>query len=346
MIEITRGDLFKSKAEALVNTVNCVGVMGRGIALQFKKAFPDNFKEYKQVCDNKWLQPGKMFIHDTRTLSGEQRYIINFPTKRHWKGKSKLEDIQVGLAALVEEVKRLKIKSIAVPPLGCGLGGLSWSVVRSEIEKAFEATPDVTVFLYEPKGAPAPKDMTNKTKLPNMTKGRAALLELMRQYLSGLMAPSISLIELHKLMYFMQIAGEPLRLNYSKGTYGPYAENLRHVLSHIEGHFIDGYGDGGDDPTKPLEYRKEASKKAQSFLEKHEDTLAHVQKVGELIEGFESPYGMELLATVHWLAVQEKAKDVDDVFKKVQSWNKRKAEKIQRRHVEVAYDMLSQKNWI
>lgn len=346
MIKLTRGDLFKCKAEALVNTVNCVGVMGRGIALQFKKAFPDNYKEYKKVCDSKWLQPGKVFTYDNRELTGEQRYIINFPTKRHWKGKSRLEDIQSGLVALKEEVEKKGIQSIAIPPLGCGLGGLDWNDVKTEVERTFASLPEVSVYLYEPKGAPSPKKMTNKTKRPNMTTGRAALLELMRQYLRGFMAPSISLLELQKLMYFIQVAGENLRLNFVKGSYGPYAENLRHVLSLIEGHFIDGYGDGGDAPQKPLEYRKEASENAQLFLKDHEGTLARVTKVGELIEGFESPYGMELLATVHWLVVQEELKNVNDVFQKVQEWSDRKAKKIQRRHVEIAYEALSQRSWI
>lgn len=346
MIEFTKGDLLKSKAEALVNTVNCVGVMGRGIALQFKKAFPENYKEYKRVCDGRLLQPGKMLTFDTRSLTNEQRYIINFPTKRHWKGKSRMEDVVSGLCALVAEVQEKNIASIAIPPLGCGLGGLRWEDVRAEIEKAFAELPDVKVYVYEPTGAPRPAAMTNKTKSPGMTQGRAALLELMRKYLQGLMAPSISLLELQKLMYFMQVAGEGLRLSFVKGQYGPYAENLRHVLNHIEGHFIVGYGDGGDDPGKPLEYRKEASKAAQAYLQPQKDTLANIRRVAALIDGFESPYGMELLATVHWLVTQENAKGVDEVYAKVKQWSPRKAEKMQKRHIEVAYTMLAKQKWI
>lgn len=154
MINLTQGDILSADAEALVNTVNCVGVMGRGIALQFKKVFPDNFKRYKVICDRKELRPGKMFVHDLNTWHNP-RYVINFPTKRHWKGKSRMEDIEAGLQALVEEVRQRGIRSIAIPPLGCGLGGLNWPDVRAKIEAAFKDLEDVQVLLYEPKGAPS-----------------------------------------------------------------------------------------------------------------------------------------------------------------------------------------------
>ncbi len=149
MIEITTGDLLEADAEALVNTVNCVGVMGRGIALQFKKAFPQNFDAYKAACDRKALLPGRMLVVDLNPLQWP-RYVINFPTKRHWKGRSRLQDIQGGLAALVNEVRARNIRSIAIPPLGCGLGGLNWDVVRPMIERAFAELPDVRVVLYGP----------------------------------------------------------------------------------------------------------------------------------------------------------------------------------------------------
>jgi O-acetyl-ADP-ribose deacetylase (regulator of RNase III) len=160
MIELTQGDLLCADAEALVNTVNCVGVMGRGIALQFKKVFPENFKHYKAVCDRKELTPGKMFIYDLNSLYNP-RYVVNFPTKRHWKGKSRMEDIEAGLQTLVEEMRKRGIRSIASPPLGCGLGGLRWTDVRAKIEEAFQDLTDVQVLLYEPKGAPPAEKMVN-----------------------------------------------------------------------------------------------------------------------------------------------------------------------------------------
>ena len=144
MKKIKRGDILRADTEALVNTVNCIGIMGRGIALQFKKAYPENYKKYKKICDEKKLHPGIVFTYDLGTLTGP-KYIINFPTKRHWKGKSKLEDIQSGLKALVEEVKIRNIKSISIPPLGCGLGGLEWETIRPMIELAFEILPAIAV---------------------------------------------------------------------------------------------------------------------------------------------------------------------------------------------------------
>ncbi len=347
MIKTVQGDLLKADAEAIVNTVNCVGVMGRGIAAQFKKAFPENFKAYKKVCDNNELRVGKMFVFKlTGDLYSSRKFVINFPTKRHWKGKSRIEDIEMGLKALVEEVKKLGISSIAIPPLGCGLGGLSWLEVKSMIETAFREIPDVNVLLFEPIGAPEPKEMLNRTKKPAMTVGRAALLGLMKRYLQGLMDTQITLLELQKLMYFMQEAGEPLRLNFTKGTYGPYATNLKNVLQHIENHFITGYGDGGDDPGKPIEYLPEAVEEAEKFLASHTNTNAHFDRVADLIQGFESPYGMELLATVHWIVSKDSAKNVSEVIKEVHEWSERKAKLIHEEHIKIAYRILRKKNWI
>ena len=245
MIEFRTGDILKSDAEALVNTVNCVGVMGRGIALKFKEAFPENYKAYKAVCARDELQPGGMFVFKTGTLTNP-KYIINFPTKRHWRGKSRMEDIEAGLKALAGEIRRLGIRSVAVPPLGSGLGGLVWNEVRLRIEAALQGFDNVNVIVFEPNGAPDSKSTTPSTEVPNMTSGRAALIILMRRYLRGLLDPVVTLLEVHKLMYFMQEAGQPLQLRYTKAPYGPYAENLRHVLHAVEGHLVSGYANGGD----------------------------------------------------------------------------------------------------
>ena len=243
MIETTTGDILAADAEALVNTVNCVGIMGRGIALQFRKAFPNNFKAYEAACRRQQLHPGKMFVFETGSLTNP-RYIINFPTKRHWKGKSRLVDIESGLTDLVVEMRRLGIRSIAIPPLGCGQGGLDWAEVRPRIEQALKAVPDVRVLLFSPTGAPVSVIWTSSSSVPKMTEGRAALVGLMQRYLAGLMDPFISLLEVHKLLYFMQEAGESsLRLRYAKAPYGPYAENLRHFLMSVEGYLTFGlYG--------------------------------------------------------------------------------------------------------
>src|SRR5215475_540915 len=211
MIELKRGDILKQDAEALVNTVNCVGVMGRGIALQFKHGFPENYKAYRDAADHGRVQPGRMLVVDLNRVLNP-KLIINFPTKRHWKGNSRIEDIQEGLSDLVKVLRERKVRSVAIPPLGCGLGGLDWNIVRPLIEKALSELPEIRVYLFEPTGAPEPKRMVNPTAAPKMTAGRAALLGLIHRYLAGLMDVSVSLLELHKLMYLLQKAGEPLRL--------------------------------------------------------------------------------------------------------------------------------------
>lgn len=344
MIEYKTGDILREDAEAIINTVNCVGVMGRGIALQFKNAFPQNFKAYAAACKKDEVQPGRMFVFETGQLTNP-RYIINFPTKRHWRGKSRMEDIETGLRDLVEVIHRYNIKSIAIPPLGSGLGGLDWADVKTRIEVAMESLTDVRVIVYEPKGAPATEKMVHSREVPSMTAGRAALVELISRYLSGLLDPSVSLLEVHKLMYFMQEAGEPLRLKYQKAPYGPYAENLRHVLRAIEGHLVSGYADGGDAPDKQLKLVPGAVEDATTFLQQHPDTRARFDKVSALVEGFESPFGLELLSTVHWVMKKEVVNTVEDVVQHTYAWNERKRQ-FTPRQIALVVEVLSSKSWV
>lgn len=339
MIHYTEGDILKADAEAIVNTVNCVGVMGRGIALQFKKAWPENFKAYKKACDQKQVIPGKLFVFQTGQLTNP-RYIINFPTKRHWRLASRIEDVEAGLVALKEWISSTQVKSIAIPPLGAGLGGLNWAMVKSRIEAALMPLPDINIYLYEPKGAPQTLSAATHTQAPKMTAGRSALIELMHRYLKGLMDPSITLLEVHKLMYFMQEAGEPLRLNFQKGHYGPYAENLRHVLSHVEGHFIVGYADGGDQPGKELTLAPGAVDAAQAFLQSHPETCSRFDRVSKLVDGFETPFGLELLATTHWVMKYENAKTPEELRQKIHDWNTRKR-KFTARQIAIASNAVS-----
>lgn len=341
MIEFRTGDILRTDVEALVNTVNCVGIMGRGIALQFKNDFPENFKAYEAACQREEVQPGKMFVFETRTLTNP-KFIINFPTKRHWRGKSRMEDIESGLKALVEEIRNRRIHSIAIPPLGSGLGGLNWADVRPRIVKALDDLNDLQVIVFEPNSAPA---ATKSREVPTMTAGRAALVALMNRYLGGLMDPFVTLLELHKLMYFMQEAGEPLRLQYAKAPYGPYAENLRHVLHAVEGHLVSGYADGGDAPDKQVELVPGAVKDAEAFLAERRETIVRFDRVGQLVEGFETPFGLELLATVHWVVKHEKAANVDDATAKVYAWNDRK-KRFSPRQIGIAYETLRSKGWL
>ena len=344
MIEYKIGDILTEDTEALVNTVNCVGIMGRGIALQFKNTFPENFKSYSIACKRNEVQPGQMFIFDTGRLTNP-RYIINFPTKRHWKGQSRIEDIEAGLAALAEDIRSRNIQSIAIPPLGTGLGGLDWDEVRPRIEAELQQLSDLKVIIYEPSNATTDKRVNKSIAVPKMTAGRAALVGLVDRYLRGLLDPFVTLLEVHKLMYFMQCAGEPLRLKYTKGRYGPYAENLRHVLKTIEGHLLSGYADGGDAPGKELQLVPGALEEANIFLEDKADTQERFERVSDLVEGFESSFGLELLSTVHWLISNESAKSVDEVVARTYSWNERKKQ-FSQRQIKIAVDVLAQKGWI
>lgn len=345
MIELTSGDILKDDSDAIVNTVNCVGVMGRGIALQFKNAWPENFDAYAAGCKRDEVQPGRMFIYEVGQLTSP-RFIVNFPTKRHWKGKSRMEDIESGLQDLVKQIQARGIRSIAIPPLGSGLGGLEWADVRPVIETALADLADVRVRIYEPKGAPESDKMQHSRNVPQMTAGRAALVELMNRYVRGLLDPTISLLEVHKLMYFMQAAGEPLKLNYVKAPYGPYAENLRHVLRTIEGHMVAGYADGGDAPDKPLSLVPGAVEEASAFLAAHDNTRARFDRVGELVEGFETPFGLELLSTVHWTATQgDPPANAEVVTSRIYAWSDRKKQ-FTPRQVRIALDVLADKGWI
>lgn len=344
MIEYKKGDILREDVEALVNTVNCVGIMGRGIALQFKNAFPENFKAYAAACDRNEVQPGSMLVFETGRLTNP-RYIINFPTKRHWRGKSRIEDIDAGLVALVNEIRARNIHSVAIPPLGSGLGGLDWSNVRPRIENSLRALDDVKVVIFEPSGDSHDERSNRSSDVPKMTAGRAALVGLMNRYLAGLLDPFITLLEVHKLMYFMEQSGEPLKLKFTKGPYGPYAENLRHVLKAIEGHLVSGYADGGDVPDKQIKLVPGALEDAAAFLESNVETQTRLNKVADLVEGFESPFGLELLSTVHWTASNEGARSLDDIVSLTYAWNDRK-KRFTRRQIGLAADVLSAKGWI
>ena len=344
MIHFKAGDILAEDVEALVNTVNCVGVMGRGIAFQFKKAFPANFGAYADACKRGEVKPGRMFVFETGALTNP-RYVVNFPTKRHWRGKSRMADVEEGLKALAAEIEARNIRSIAVPPLACGFGGLAWDDVRPRIEAALAGFGDLRAVVFEPGGAPEAKDMARGREAPEMTPGRAVLVGLMRRYLDAMLDPFVTLLEAHKLMYFMQEAGEPLRLRYVKAPYGPYAENLRHALNEIEGHFISGYADGGDAPDKPLELVPGAVEDAEVALERADQTRTRFERVAELVHGFESSFGLELLATVHWVMTREGAGAMDDVVARAHGWHERK-KAFSLRQIALAAERLWEKGWI
>ena len=348
MIEVGKGNLLEADVEALVNTVNCDGFMGKGIALQFKQAFPENFKAYQKACRAGEMVLGRMFVFDNPGLV-HPRFIINFPTKNHWRSKSRIEDIESGLRALVQDVRSLDIRSIAVPPLGCGLGGLKWRDVGPRIERAFAALSDVKTIVFEPHGAPDAKAMPVRTRRPVLTRARALCVMLMERYTE--LEYSCTLLEIQKLAYFLQAADEPLQLDFEAGKYGPYAAKLNKVLEILEGHFIRGYGDS-QDPGAEIELLPGAINEADQVLRQHEESSRRLEAVTDLIEGFETPYGMELLATVHWVARfgvrgnSPPASTSDEAVRQVHAWNPRKKQLLRPQHIRIAWQNLAHLGWL
>jgi O-acetyl-ADP-ribose deacetylase (regulator of RNase III) len=289
-----------------------------------------------------------MFVFHTHGVVNP-RYVINFPTKRDWRGKSKLGDIASGLDALIQEVRTLDIRSLAVPPLGCGLGGLKWHKVRPMIERAFADVPAVRVLLFEPVGTPKAEDMPVRTKRPRMTSARALFIKLMDAYKA--LDYSRTLLEVQKLAYLLQESGEPLRLRYEPGHYGPYAANLNKVLELLEGHYIRGYGDS-QRPDAEIELLPGATDEADTFLSDKPDSLERLNRVARTIEGFETPYGMELLATVHWVAhhgdpiAQNPANNAHAAVGQVHAWNPRKMRVFKPDHILAAWSQLSEHCWL
>lgn len=343
MVRIASGNLLRAEADALVNTVNTVGVMGKGVAYQFKQAFPANFKAYEAACKRTEVQIGRMFVTVTGQL--EPRLIVNFPTKHHWKGNSRLDDIKAGLEDLIRVVREESIQSIAIPPLGCGLGGLRWEEVRPLIEDAFAVLPDVDVLLYAPGPSVAPEDRVVNTPKPEMSHWRAALIKVVDAYRA--LGSDATHIEAQKLLYFLAEAGEPLRANFTKGMYGPYDEGMRHGLQAMDGHYLLGFGDGNR--LEPVRLKEGALEEAEQYLAQSEDPVAaerRIARVVNLIEGFESPYGLELLATVHWVVNHEGAVGHEETVRHVHEWSDRKRRVMKPDHVRITYDRLVEQGWV
>jgi O-acetyl-ADP-ribose deacetylase (regulator of RNase III) len=343
MISYSHGDLLNERVDAIVNTVNTEGVSGKGIALQFKLRFPHNYAAYRAAAERGEIVLGQVFPVATALLDGP-KWIINFPTKGHWKSRSRLKDIDTGLSDLVRLVRELDIKSIAVPPLGCGNGGLQWRDVRPLMEAKLGALDDVEVHLYAPEGAPAPEAMRVTTGRPRMTIGRATLIVALENYIA--VADGASRLVVQKIGYLLQVAGVPLRLKFNKAQYGPYAEQLNFVLQAMEGHYTVGYGDRST--PSPLQLLPSASGEAREYLAKRPELLEAVNKVAALVDGLESPYGLELLTTVHYLTVYdaEPATSFEEVAQRVRDWSDRKGQLFQDQHIRVALNRLRSLGWL
>lgn len=348
MIEEGHGNLLMADTEALVNTVNTVGVMGKGIALQFKRAYPANYRAYREACLKGEVRIGEVWTFDSGLL-GPRRYIINFPTKKHWRGGSRLYDIAAGLDSLVDAVTERGITSIAIPALGCGNGGLDWAAVRPLIERACERMSGVRAVIFAPAGTPPPAAMPNATPRPGLTPNLALLLVAIGQYLSRAriqeVRDGISELEIQKLAYFLQVLGAPLRLTFTRGRYGPYAVGVSQVLNTLEGHYLAGFGDRSTPVTQfaPINPTPGSFESASEILQGDDDGSRRVAALLDLVDGFETPYSLELLATVHFAAVQEPpTAEPSELATRVVSWSLRKARLFTDRHVRLAAQRLAE----
>jgi O-acetyl-ADP-ribose deacetylase (regulator of RNase III) len=311
MMRFVQGNLLESKVEALVNTVNTVGVMGKGIALMFKEAFPANFLAYEDACKRKNVKIGRMFVTENRAFEGP-RWIINFPTKKHWRQPSKLEWIVEGLKDLRRVIQEHQIRSIALPPLGSGNGGLDWHDVRPEIERILGDLEGVDIEVYEPTAKY--QNVAKRTGVEELTPARVLIAEMVRRY--WVLGIECTYLEVQKLGWFLERTihslgiEDPLKLHFKADKYGPYSDRLRHLLNALDGTYLHcdkRLSDAG--PADTIWFDEDRRKYVDLFLE--QDSSKQLNEVLDLttkrIDGFESPLGMELLATVDWLIEREHA---------------------------------------
>lgn len=350
MIQEAHGNLLQADVDALVNTVNTVGVMGKGIALQFKRAYPENFDAYVAACQNHEVVLGRIFVHRTGQMA-RPHFILNFPTKAHWRAKSKIQDIESGLRDLRRVIEELGINSVAVPPLGCGNGGLDWSDVHPLIHRQLGDIPDVTVFVYPPEGAPDARSMIVRTPRPAMGPKRAGLILAFARYIEMStksmlsMDGKLSLIEAHKVGYFLQFSGWPLGLRFVPSHYGPYCQRLNQFISDAEGHFFTGFGDGTGGSKATLEIHEDAIAEARGQVEDLPDFRSALSRFESLIDGFEFPYGIELLSTVHYVAEHIQGEvTLESIIAGIDSWSARKSSLFKPSQASIALEHLTRQH--
>ncbi|TXH78893.1 MAG: Appr-1-p processing protein [Thiothrix sp.] len=326
MIHYTQGNLLDAPVQALVNTVNTVGVMGKGIALMFKERFPKNMEQYSRACKGGLVETGRMFITETDELMGA-KWIINFPTKQHWRSPSKIEWIIDGLQDLRRFIIENRVSSIAIPPLGAGNGGLDWSVVREKIQDILGDLEQVDIKVYEP--THEYQNVAKRKGIEKLTPARALIAELVRRY--WIMGIECSLLEVQKLAWFLERSIEtinpndnPLKLGFEPDLYGPYADRLRHLLDGLDGSYLHCHKRISDASPLDIIWFDDSRKEQLQIYLKSEAVKPYIpalEHTTNLIDGFESPFGLELLSTLDWLLVKELAVwNEDSVQQSLLTW--------------------------
>jgi O-acetyl-ADP-ribose deacetylase (regulator of RNase III) len=322
MMQFVTGNILESKAEALVNTVNTVGVMGKGIALQFKNQFPNNYKAYKEACKNNSLKVGQLLVTEENSLLTGHKIIVNFPTKTHWRLPSEYGYIKAGLEALVKEINARKIHSIAIPPLGSGNGGLDWNRVKPMIVEALKDV-DCEVVLFEPNAAIKEVLKNERVKL---TPARAMMLSVLYELVRN--GEFVSEFSAEKVAYFLQRLGarEEFKLEFKPNFYGPYSGKVRHVLYHLNGSYIMGFSSKDKKPFEELSIMMDTEPEVVDYLNRpgHENFANIVGKTKALLAGYYSPFGLELLSTVDFIIADIKTDNHERVLQELENWNDRK----------------------
>lgn len=322
MIHYRTGNLLDSNTEALVNTVNTVGVMGKGIALQFKNRFPFNFKQYAVACKNKELKIGQLFITEEETLLTGKKIIINFPTKTHWRLPSEYQYIEAGLQELVKVIKERNIRSISIPPLGAGHGGLNWNKVKLLLED-YLSDIDCDIYIYKPNADI--KDISKRERV-KLTPARAMLLSVL--YESVRNGEFVSEFSSEKAAYFLQRFGaeDAFKLKFQPNFYGPYSGKLKHVLYYLNGSYIMGYSSKDKKPFEELSLIPTAEEEVNAFLTKPENLIYKeiTMKTKDFLTGFYSPFGLELLSTIDFIIKEKKVSTQESISRELETWSNRK----------------------
>lgn len=322
MIQYKNDNLLESEAEALVNTVNTVGVMGKGIALQFKNQYPNNYKLYKQACKLNEVKVGKMFVTEESSLLGGKKTIINFPTKTDWRKPSEYEYIELGLRDLVEIIKENKIKSVAIPPLGAGNGGLDWNRVKTLMEQYLKDI-DCTIFIYQPNSTVLEVLKKERVKL---TPARAMLLSVLFDLVKN--GEFVSEFTSEKIAYFLQRFGahEEFKLEFQPNFYGPYSGKVKHVLYYLNGSYISGYSSKDKKPFDELEIMLDAEKDVNDYLENNDNKKYNdiVKNTKAFLSGFYADFGLELLSTIDFIMMDKNTKSINEIVSYLEKWSDRK----------------------
>lgn len=322
MIYYTKGNLLDSNSQALVNTVNTTGVMGKGVALQFKQQFPDNTKSYVKACKEGTIEIGKLLVTNASSLHSGEKMIINFPTKKDWRKPSEYQYIEEGLKDLVKIIRERKIKSIAIPPLGAGNGGLNWVKVKQMLEK-YLTNVDAEIYIYEPSLYIQEVLKKERTKL---TPARALLLDVLYDLVKN--GEFISEFAAEKIAYFLQRFGgkDIFKLDYKPNFYGPYSGKVKHVLYYLNGSYITGYSSKDKKPFEELGIIPDGESDVKDFLLKHgnEELNEIAKKTKDFLSGFYSPFALELLSTIDFIVTEKKASSNTEISSYLESWSDRK----------------------